>query len=124
MEIQFTDDDDDDDDEIIESSQVSEDNCKILPLEPQRKSDEINLPDNHENIAEIMRVISGDIECVSSTETMSNKRKETVITIDDDIPDTVCVNENVENDVTNNLVKTSYGKSKITDYFCKMDKPK
>lgn len=123
MEIEFT---DDDDSEVIESSQPEQD-FKILPLELQKNNESV-LPNNHEYIAEIMKAMDGDIECVTVTKNefkTGSKRKETVIVIDD-IEENVSLNEQLEDDARSapKTARTNTGKSKITDYLFKIDKPK
>lgn len=113
MEIEFSDDDD-----IIESSQPEEKNCKPV----QQKDNGNTLPTNHESIMEIMKAIDGDIECANVVPDVktTSKRKETVLTIEDET-----VNECKESEKSaSKVVKTSAAKVKITDYFYKVDKPK
>lgn len=115
MEIDFSDDDSD----IIESSQLEE-NCKIAQQQQQRKDNGNLLPNNHETIMEIMKAIDGDIESstVAADVKITSKRKETVITIEDETG-----NESKETEKSaSKIAKT--GCSKITDYFSKIDKPK
>lgn len=132
MEIEFS---DDEDDNIIQSSQ-KEECCEISPM----KSDEIErkreskLPDNHDSIAEIMRMIDGDIESStverskdsSTDEKVQNRAKEETLVIINEVKGSVVVTEKEEESLRTNASKVarmSITKSRITDYFCKVDKP-
>lgn len=107
MEIEFSDDD------IIESSQPEE--------KKEQKDNGNTLPTNHESIMEIMKAIDGDIECATVVPDVkiTGKRKETVLTIEDET-----VNDSKESEKSaSKVVKTGVAKVKITDYFYKVDKP-
>lgn len=131
MEIDFTDDESDD---VIESSQ-NEECVKILPApvaDAERESNGNVLPSNHESIAEIIKMIDGDIEsgCNEKTESkilQRNQIEEKVVIIDEVKAGSVnSVTETEEESFISSpkVARTSFAKSRITDYFCKVDKPK
>lgn len=123
MEIEFTDDEDD-----MESSQT-EQNCKSeIDLPKQSNQNGNKLPTNHDSIAEIMRIIDGDIEISGKLKNQSHKEVAETSKREDRLVETENVNEKVEESLRNTrkMARTSSTKSKITDYFSKLetDKPK
>lgn len=127
MEIDFTDDEDD----IIESSQN-----EVFKISPAKAANTENtLPTNHDSIVEIMKIIDGDIETGSvekdieggsrSKNPQHSQSEEKVIIIDE-VRGSADVSDKEEESLINasKMARISLTKSKITDYFCKADKPK
>lgn len=131
MEIDFTDDESDD---IVESSQ-NEECVKILPAtgaDAERENNGNTLPNNHESIVEIIKLIDGDIEscCADKNESKTPQRnqiEEKVVIIDEVTTGSMNnVTEKEEESLITSpkVAKMSFTKSRITDYFCRVDKPK
>lgn len=112
-------------------------NKTIPPLKTEEeKGNKLNLPNNHDEIASVIKILDGNIETSvrdSSEDDGSNKlslknckRAEVVITVDEkrDCGNEILTKSDESNQTVSKIARMSFNKSRITDYFCKTDKPK